>query len=338
MASADRVGEVLVLGFRGTQVPPWLREFERRFGLGGVILFDYDWRSRVYDRNVHSPTQVRALCAELAQLPSQPLVLVDQEGGKVRRLKDKLGFAPLPSAEAFAALDPPERLRVARTSYAEMVDLGIHINLAPVVDLNFNPANPDIGVHQRSYSADPAVVRRCAEAVNIAAREVNLGLCLKHYPGLGGASTNSHDDLTDLSATIREDQLALFHDLAPQLHGSAILVSHGYVRQWDPDAPVSMSRAALGDLRRRLPDVLLLSDDLPMEGLRKTLGTGPALRRGLAAGLDLMLIGNNMVDEEPDAQRLAEGLEGEVAADPTLAAALTAAVARVQVRKRLLRR
>lgn len=335
---ADRVGEVLVLGFRGYRVPAWLRDFERRFGLGGVILFDYDWRSKVYQRNVESPAQVRALCAELAELESRPLVLVDQEGGKVRRLKDKLGFAPLPSAEAFAALAPEERLRVARESYGEMARLGIHINLAPVVDLNLNPANPDIGAHQRSYSAEPAVVRACVEAVDAAAREANLGLCLKHYPGLGGATTNSHDDLTDLSDTIRDDQLALFYEWGARIHGRAILVSHGYVRQWDDSGPVSMSRAAIGALRARLPETLLLSDDLQMQGLRKTLATGQALPRGLAAGLDLMLIGNNIVDEEPDSMRLAEQLESAVAADAALAARLSAACARVRQRKRQFQR
>jgi len=338
MASPVRVGDVMVLGFRGMRIPQWLRNFERRFGLGGVLLFDYDWKSKVYQRNVESPAQIRELCAELRELPSHPLVLVDQEGGKVRRFKDKLGFAPLPSAEAFAALDAAERLRVARNSFAEMVDLGVHYNLAPVVDLNLNSANPDIGAHQRSYSADPAVVRACVEAVDAAAREVNLGLCLKHYPGLGGATTNSHNDLTDLSDTIREDQLALFHDFGGRIHGEAILISHGYVRQWDSAGPISMSKSALGALRRRLPDVLLLSDDLQMQGLRKTLVTGDALPLGLAAGLDLMLIGNNLVDEEPDSEMLAERFDAAVNADPTLAANLAAAGARVLDRKQRLRR
>lgn len=333
MAGEVRVGDVLVLGFRGPRVPGWLRDFERRFGLGGVILFDYDVKSRVYDRNVHSPEQVKALCAEVAQLPSRPLVLVDQEGGKVRRLKENLGFAPLPSAEAFAALDPAERLRVARASYAQLVDLGIHYILAPVVDLNLNPTNPDIGAHQRSYSADPAVVRACVEAVNTAGREVNLGLCLKHYPGLGGARTNSHDELTDLSTTIRDDQLALFHEWGAKLHGEAVLVSHGHVRQWDATNPISMSKAALARLRGHLPQALLLSDDLQMQGLQKTLSTAEALPLGLGAGLDLMLIGNNLVDEEPVAQQLAERLDAAVSADASLAAALRAASARVQDRK-----
>jgi beta-N-acetylhexosaminidase len=207
-----------------------------------------------------------------------------------------------------------------------------------VVDLNINPSNPDIGAHQRSYSADPAVVRACVETVNAAAKEVNLGLCLKHYPGLGGARTNSHDDLTDLSDTLREDQLALFHELAPRLHGEAVLVSHGYVRQWDAKHPISISRAALGALRQRLPNTLLLSDDLQMQGLQKTFTTAGALPLGLGAGLDLMLIGNNLADEEQPAAGMAEQLERAVAADAHLGGMLAAASARVQDRKARLAR
>jgi beta-N-acetylhexosaminidase len=227
---------------------------------------------------------------------------------------------------------------VARTSYGELVELGIHINLAPVADLNLNPSNPDIGAHQRSYSADPAVVRACVEAVDTAAREVNLGLCLKHYPGLGGASTNSHDELTDLSGTIRDDQLGLFYDWGGRIHGEAVLVCHGHVRQWDAVHPVSMSRTAVATLRERLPQALLLSDDLQMQGLQKTMPTAQALPLGLGAGLDLLLIGNNLVDEEPTSAALAEHLAAAVERDAGLAAALAAATARVQDRKRRLRR
>ena len=89
-----RVGELFILGFNGKSIPPWLREFERRFGLGGAILFDYDCKSRKYENNIYSPGQVTELCLEISNLPSRSLLFVDQEGGKVRRLKDGLGFAP----------------------------------------------------------------------------------------------------------------------------------------------------------------------------------------------------------------------------------------------------
>ena len=113
---------------------------------------------------------------------------------------------------------------------------------------------------------------------------------------------------------------------------------HGHVRQWDPVHTVSMSRTAVGALRQRLPQALLLSDDLQMQGLQKTMPTAQALPLGLGAGLDLLLIGNNLVDEEHMSPALAEHLESAVERDAGLAAALSAARARVQDRQRRLRR
>ena len=331
-----RVGELFVLGFRGETVPPWLQDFARRFGLGGVILFDYDVGTRRYERNVRDPVQVRALCAEVAGLPTHPLVLVDQEGGKVRRLKESRGFAPLPSALAFARLPPEEQQRLARAAYAELRALGIHYNLAPVIDFNLNPDNPDIGAVERSYAADAATVRHCAEVVADAAREAGLGLCLKHYPGMGGARTNSHHELTDLSDCLDSQQLALFDALAPDLPGSAILVSHGMVDSWEPGVPVSVSPVALGALRARLPQVLLISDDLQMQGLQRRFNTREACLRGLAAGLDLLLIGNNLLDEEAQAVAIAEALEQAIAADGALARRAAESLHRVRARKQAL--
>ena len=334
MIDRSAIGELFVLGFRGETVPDWLRRFAQRFGLGGALLFDYDVGTRRYERNVRDPAQVRALCGELAALPSAPLAMVDQEGGKVRRLKEARGFAPLPSALAFNRLPLAQRRALADAAYAELRGLGIAWNLAPVIDLNLNPANPDIGAVERSYSADPDEVRANVAVLAGAARKAGLGLCLKHYPGLGGARSNSHLELTDLSDCLDERQLALFHELAPALPGQAVLVSHGIVNPWEPGVPVSVSPVALGALRRRLPDVLLLSDDLQMEGLQRRFTTDEACRRGIAAGLDLLLIGNNLRDESAQAESFAESLAAAVAADASLARQAEQALARVRRRKR----
>ena len=336
MNESVRVGERFVLGFKGQRVPRWLAAFSERFGLGGVILFDYDAIAKRYGNNIASPGQLSALCEALAALPAPPLVFVDQEGGKVRRLKEGLGFQPLPSAEAFARLDAARRLELARASYAELRALGVHVNLAPVIDLNTHPANPDIGAHGRAYSAEPREVRENVRLLDQAAREAGLGLCLKHYPGLGGARVNSHDEITDLTGTFGEAQLDLFRELAPGLPGEAILVSHGLVRDWDAERPVSISPAALARLREELPEVLLISDDLQMEGLRRLFPLERACREGIAAGLDLLLIGNNLRDEQTEMAGLAEALEADMGRDPALAERHAASLERIAGRKRRL--
>jgi beta-N-acetylhexosaminidase len=327
------IGELMMLGFRGSRVPDWLYTFSQRYGLGGVILFDYDVQTRVYDRNVHSPDQVAELCAELAALPSPPLVYVDQEGGRVRRLKEKLGFAPLPSAHDLAQLPRAQAASLLKASYRELVRLGIHYNLAPVVDLNTNPDNPDIGVHGRSFSVQPEVVREMARLVNEAARAAGLGLCLKHFPGIGGASVNSHDAVMDLGGTLSEDQLALFYEIGREVEGGGVLVSHGFVPQWDAQRPACLSPEAVGRLRARVPDALVVSDDLQMQGLQRRFTTAQALPMAIAAGVDVLIVGNNLLNQESEAETLAEDLEAAVRRDPALEAKACAALARVGRRK-----
>lgn len=330
-----RVGECFVLGFRGFRVPAWLCEFERAHGLGGVVLFDWDAETRRAERNVKSPAQVRALCAELHALPSRPLVFVDQEGGRVRRLKPERGFAPLPSARELAALPEAEARALAERSFAEMRALGIDFDLAPVVDLDLRPDNPGIGALGRAFSADPAEVERCARIFGDAARAAGLGLCAKHWPGLGGAAVDTHLGVADLSDDVCEPQLALFDRLARALPGRAVLLSHGIVRQWQADRPVSVSAAAVAELRRRAgPDVLLLTDDLQMQGLQAFLPTRAACVEALRAGVDLVLLGNNLLRQEGECAEAAGDVARAVEAGAIPAETLESAIGRVRARKR----
>src|SRR5437762_7719296 len=106
MKPAMPVGELFILGFFGKTIPAWLREFAARYGLGGVILFDYSCQTQKYDNNIESPEQVQRLCGEISGLPSHPMVFIDQEGGLVRRLKDGRGFKALPRAAGVKQLGP----------------------------------------------------------------------------------------------------------------------------------------------------------------------------------------------------------------------------------------
>lgn len=300
------IGELFILGFRGMEIPDWLIEFEKNFGLGGIILFDYNCQTKTYENNIESPEQVKELCKKISNLPSRPLIFVDQEGGKVRRLKEKKGFAPLPSALQMNLLSIDKRLSLLQKSFGELKKLGIDYNLAPVVDLNYNPKNPDIGAVERSFSDVASEVEENARLVMQAAIEVNLGLCLKHFPGLGGATVNSHHDLTDLSDTVSETQLKLFWELGKDI--PALIVSHGIVKQWDPELPTSMSKYALTLLREKLPESLLISDDMQMQGLQKKLSTREACLKGLTEGLDMVIIGNNLLADDASVLKVAKEL------------------------------
>ncbi len=328
MSSSLPIGELFLLGFRTPHVPPWMRDFARDHGLGGVILFDYDCISRKYERNIFDPAQVKALCEEIYALPSRPLIFIDQEGGKVRRLKEERGFRPLPSARQFGRLTALERLEALRPAYLELRDLGIDADLAPVVDLDIEPDSPDIGSAQRSFSADPRIVEDCVAALVEAARSTGLKLCLKHFPGTGGAKVNPHDHVMDLSDCLTDTQVKIFETLAPRV--PMVLFSHGVVNQWETDTPTCLSAVAVRKLREWAPGAVILTDDLQMQGVQKLMTTGEASLCALRAGVDFILIGNNMKDEQDEFARYAENLLEACEKDASLRDAARAAIERIR--------
>jgi beta-N-acetylhexosaminidase len=330
------VGELFILGFFGKAIPAWTREFAARYGLGGVILFDYSCQTRQYDNNIESPDQLSRLCEQVAALPSSPMVFIDQEGGLVRRLKETSGFKPLPSQREFNLLTPAQKREILIASFREMRALGIRYNFAPVIDVDYNPDNPNIGRIKRSYSADIRQVEANALLAGDVARDARLGLCLKHYPGIGGALVDSHQEFMDISDALHPEQEELFYALAPRMFGDAVLVSHAIVRQWDRDTPITLSHAGIGRLRQRLPDTLLITDDMQMQGLQKALGTREASLRSLKAGMDMLCIGNNLIDQELEMAEIADSVERGLQDGILAHQVIEKSVRRVRQRKALL--
>ena len=155
------IGSMLMLGFRGADLPPgdaFLAQV-RAGHVGHVILFDRDVTTGG-ERNITSPQQLRQLTATLrAASPGPLLIAVDQEGGRVRRLKPQKGFADLPSAQSMGTGQPDKTRALARQLGKELAGLGISVDLAPVADVNSNPANPAIGALERSLAPIPLLLR-----------------------------------------------------------------------------------------------------------------------------------------------------------------------------------
>lgn len=330
----NTIGELLILGFRGLSVPEWLQEFAERYSLGGAILFDYDVETKTYGRNIVSPEQTKSLCRSIVELKSSPLVFIDQEGGRVRRLKEALGFKPWVSALEFSKLKPKEQRDMVMAAMEEMRQLGIHFDLAPVADINSNPDNPDIGASSRAFSANPKEIEACIEVVNAAAKEWKIGLCLKHFPGLGRATTNSHLELTDLSGLITAEDEQIFYRLLPSLSQSAVLISHAIISEWDRGIPASVSKEAVTRLRSKVPDCLIITDDLQMQGLQKAMGSGEACLRAVAAGADMLILGNNLLWEAEECFDIAKDLVDTSRKNPKIAANIRASLDRIGRRKK----
>lgn len=300
----DMIGQMLLVGFRGTEVDrdsPILRDI-REYNLGGVILFDRDVQLQSAERNIQSPEQVRALTASLQAAARVPLfVAVDQEGGRVRRFREDRGFAPAPSAKAMGqgSFDQT-RLEGERTGKL-LADLGVNLNFAPVADVDVNPQSPAIGALERSFSADPDLVALHADAFCRGLLAQGVLPCLKHFPGHGSASVDSHRGLTDISATWTPAELRPYETLIPLKASPLIMTGHLFLRQLDDAYPSTLSRAVLtGLLRQRLGfEGVIVSDDMQMRAIADHYGPAEALLLAVEAGVDVLVFGNNL-DYDPE--------------------------------------
>jgi beta-N-acetylhexosaminidase len=302
------IGKKFVLGFHGSQLPKWLEEFAIRFGLGGVILFDYRVETKTYENNILNPKQLKDLIGSIKALPSSPKIFIDQEGGKVRRLKESKGFKPLVSHQEYAQMEKGARLTQLRASFQEMKELGVDVVLGPVVDINYNSSSPDIGFYQRSFSGSLEKVTECALEWFDVAKENELELCLKHYPGLGAAEQNSHEKLTNLSNAFYPEQENLFFDLLPKVPGRHILMSHGVIDSWGEGTPISVNPVAYQRVRDHVLNAQTITDDMQMRGLLDLMSLKMACQAALNCGVDHICIGNNLLNQEKEMVSLVQSL------------------------------
>jgi len=316
----EKVGQLLMVGFRGLQAGPRsaiLRAVEAGL-VGGVVLFDTDAALRRDWRNIASPAQLRKLIASLQRAAPLPLlVAVDQEGGRVARLRRRHGFSEAPSARSLGEADDPDATAKAAAATAAMLaEAGCNLNFAPVVDLDSFPDNPVIGRLGRSFGADPLRVVRHARAVVVAHRRFGVACCLKHFPGHGSSRGDSHLGFTDVSDTWRQDEIEPYRALIAEGLADAVMSAHVFNRHLDPELPASLSPAVLGGLLRRELGFAgaLFSDDLDMRAVSGRFTRRQALELALNAGNDVLLVGNNLAFDAGAAGRaVAAILEAEAA-------------------------
>jgi beta-N-acetylhexosaminidase len=184
---------------------------------------------------------------------------------------------------------------------ATLADVGVNLNLAPVVDLNINPKNPAIGALGRAFSADPTLVARDASLEAVAHRARGVRTAIKHFPGLGSATTNTDFGVADVTATWSTKELTPYKSLLGQGLVDVIMAGHLVNGQIDRSAPASLSRGAVTDLLRTELgwDGAVITDDLQAGAITKAFGAEDALALALDAGNDLLLFANQQV-YDPD--------------------------------------
>jgi beta-N-acetylhexosaminidase len=295
----QRIARLLVVGFRGLRVEAddWIAANIAVDGLGGVILFDKD-RS-LATRNVRTARQVTRLVSDLRALaPDRELIVaIDQEGGLVTRLSPAYGFPAVASEEAIGRKNDAAVRTWADGLVATLADVGINLNLAPVVDLNVNPKNPAIGALDRAFSADPAVVAKDAAIEIQAHRAANVRTALKHFPGLGSATKNTDFGVSDVTRTWSLEELDPYRLLLGQGLVDVVMTGHLVNGQIDASAPASLSRGTVTDLLRDELgwDGVVITDDLQAGAITDAFGAEDAVALALDAGNDLLLFANQQV-------------------------------------------
>jgi beta-N-acetylhexosaminidase len=299
-----KIGQMLLVGFRGLMVTadhPIVRDIRERH-LGAVVLFDYDVALQSGERNIQSPAQVQALVADLQRYAGAPLlVAVDQEGGMISRLKEKYGFPPTVS---HAYLGQKNDLALTHQKAGEMArtlaGLGINLNLAPVVDVNTNPSNPIIARYERSFSADPNVVTQQALEFIKAHHEQGVLCTLKHFPGHGSSTGDTHLGVVDVTQTWSRIELEPFANIIRAGQADAVMTAHVFNANLDPAYPATLSKPIItGILRGELGyDGVVISDDMQMGAITSQFGFETAVQKAIEAGVDLIAIANNLVYEE----------------------------------------
>jgi beta-N-acetylhexosaminidase len=301
----QKVGQMLMVGFRGTTLDDdhgILRDI-RRHHLGGVILFDYDVVLKQTGRNLRSPEQLKHLIASLQNAATIPLlVAVDQEGGRVARLKPVYGFASTPSHTELGMRDDLQATYAAGATIADaLAATGINLNFAPVVDLCVNPDNPVIAHLERCFSSQPDAVIRHAQQFIQAHKDHGVISVAKHFPGHGSSQTDSHLGFSDVSASWTPAELSPYGALIGAGGVNAVMTAHVFNATLDADHPATLSYPTItGILRNQLDfDGVVISDDLQMGAIREHYVLDDAVRLALEAGVDILLFGNNLA-YDPD--------------------------------------
>lgn len=265
--------------------------------LGGIILFE---------KNIEtgdSKNKLKKLIKSMKDQASIPLLVsIDEEGGKVHRLKPKYGFVDMPSAAYLGKLNNADSTRYYnRRLAAELAGLGINFNYAPSVDLAINPENTVIVKKERSFSASEAVVSKQALVCIDAHHDKGVKTILKHFPGHGSSAGDSHYGIVDVTTTWNFRELFPYYEIIKSGHTDAIMTAHIINRNWDTTLlPATLSWNTVTGLLRNMLGYkgVVFSDDMQMYAISKNYGFEKSLELSINAGVDIVMYGNNVSPKE----------------------------------------
>lgn len=277
-------GQLLLVGVPGTELDSETAALFRRVQPGGFIIFG---------RNITGAVQLRKLIDDLRDLSAvEPIVTIDQEGGRVSRLR-LIGNEP-PSAQELRENGDDALVRQHGEITGRLLRLfGFNLDLCPVLDISFDD-EADNSLRGRCYGKTVGEVVRLASAFNDALRNEGIASCGKHFPGYSAAGVDAHHDLPRIERTreqLEQEELAVFRAFAARV--DSMMICHGWYPCFNAEKlPASLSPVVIRELlRNELKfEGLVMTDDLDMGAIYNEYGLDETIRMAIAAGNDLAMI------------------------------------------------
>ncbi len=289
-----KIGQLLIFGFYGTSIdrndPVYKAVQEGK--IGSILL---------YARNVsktNSAATLKNMITSFQQAAPVPLfVSIDQEGGKVNRLRPEFGFPFMPSAEWLGTINQPDTTQKYSSIIAgTLADLGINLNYAPVLDVK-NANCPVLGARERCFSENPETISFHAGIMVQQHHANGVGTVLKHFPGHGNSVSDSHLGLTDVSRYWQPYELVPYRQLILNNQADAIMTAHIVNTQLDPGRlPATLSPLILKKLLRDSLhfDGVIFSDDMQMKAISEQYKLEESIYLAMTAGVDVLMFSNNI--------------------------------------------
>jgi len=298
-ALEKRIGQMLMVGFHGTHAPKESQICKdiQQYNLGAVILFDYNPVDKNKPKNIATKKQLASLTKELqaCSRDGKLLIAVDQEGGKVQRLKSKYGFyGQFPKASDVSRMDQSKIKETYTKMSEELRSVGINYDLAPVVDLDINRKNHVIHGLGRSFGRDPKVVAEYASTFIDAMHSNGVLTSIKHFPGHGSSVGDTHKGFVDITNLWQEVELEPYRLLKEK--ADTVMVAHVFNQKIDDKYPASLSYETITKMLRWKLGYhgVVITDDLQMGAISQKYGLRNTLKLAINAGDDILLIGNQL--------------------------------------------
>jgi beta-N-acetylhexosaminidase len=300
-----QIGRMLVVGFEKQDINKDSKIVKQiqKYDLGGVILFDRFYKDRNKTKNISSPAQLQNLTAKLKAFSNKPLLIaIDQEGGKVARLKPAYGFAKIPSAKKVSHMSFTDAKAIYTTQAKMIKQNGINCDFAPVVDLAVNPKNKVIVGLDRSYGKTSLEVESYAKIFIDALKKENVISVLKHFPGHGSSLGDSHKGFVDITNTWDKKELEPYKKLIASNDVDMIMTAHVFNSKLDKKDPATLSYNINTKLLRHELGFkgVIISDDLQMKAISKHYTLKETVTKAINSGVDILLFGNQLASNDVD--------------------------------------